>query len=86
MSLSAVLQALDLLDSATVTGHVCCDPVFNDNEVPRYVLTGDRRMVRDLFRDAELAIANHDFKSPISNIFALLGIPGRLLHLANRKL
>jgi poly-gamma-glutamate synthesis protein (capsule biosynthesis protein) len=46
--------------TATVTAHVCCDPVFNDNEVPRYVLTGNRGMVRDLFRDAELAIANHE--------------------------
>ena len=46
--------------TARVTGHVCCDPVFGDNLVPRYVLTGDQGAVRRLFRDAELAIANHE--------------------------
>lgn len=46
--------------TATVTGHGCCDPVFNDNVVPRYVLTGNRGAVRTLFKDAELAIANHE--------------------------
>ena len=29
--------------TARVTGHGCCDPVFNDNVVPRYVLTGGSR-------------------------------------------
>jgi poly-gamma-glutamate capsule biosynthesis protein CapA/YwtB (metallophosphatase superfamily) len=50
--------------TARVTGHRCCDPVFNDNEVPVYRLTGDRGVVRRLFRDAELAIVNHE--SPIT--------------------
>ncbi len=46
--------------TARVTGHGCCDPVFHDNVVPRYVLTGNRGVVRRLFREAELAIANHE--------------------------
>ena len=46
--------------TARVTGHGCCDPVFNDNIVPRYVLTGNKGAVRKLFRGAELAIANHE--------------------------
>ena len=46
--------------TARVTGHGCCDPVFNDNVVPRYVLTGGQGAVRRLFKDAELAIANHE--------------------------
>jgi poly-gamma-glutamate capsule biosynthesis protein CapA/YwtB (metallophosphatase superfamily) len=46
--------------TAKVTGHGCCDPVFNDNIVPRYVLTGNKGMVRKLFKGAELAIANHE--------------------------
>jgi poly-gamma-glutamate capsule biosynthesis protein CapA/YwtB (metallophosphatase superfamily) len=46
--------------TARVTGHGCCDPVFGDNLVPRYVLTGGRGAVRRLFREAELAIANHE--------------------------
>ncbi len=46
--------------TARVTGHGCCDPVFHDNVVPRYRLTGNKGQVRKLFRDAELAIANHE--------------------------
>ena len=46
--------------TAKVTGHGCCDPVFRDNVVPRYVLTGNKGAVRRLFRGAELAIANHE--------------------------
>ena len=46
--------------TARVTGHGCCDPVFNDNVVPRYELTGNRGIVRRLLRSAELAIANHE--------------------------
>jgi poly-gamma-glutamate capsule biosynthesis protein CapA/YwtB (metallophosphatase superfamily) len=46
--------------TARVTGHGCCDPVFNDNVVPRYELTGNKGVVRRLFKDAELAIANHE--------------------------
>ena len=46
--------------TARVTGHGCCDPVFNDNIVPRYVLTGNKGAVRRLFKGAELAIANHE--------------------------
>ena len=46
--------------TARVTGHGCCDPVFNDNVVPRYVLTGNKGAVRKLFRGAELAITNHE--------------------------
>ena len=51
--------------TARVTGHRCCDPVFHDNEVPVYTLTGNRGAVRRLFRDAELAIVNHE--SPITD-------------------
>ena len=46
--------------TARVTGRGCCDPVFNDNIVPRYVLTGNRGAVRRLFQGAELAVANHE--------------------------
>jgi poly-gamma-glutamate synthesis protein (capsule biosynthesis protein) len=46
--------------TARVTGHGCCDPVYNDNIVPRYELTGGRGAVRRLFRDAELAVVNHE--------------------------
>jgi poly-gamma-glutamate synthesis protein (capsule biosynthesis protein) len=46
--------------TARVTGHGCCDPVFGDNVVPRYVLTGGRGLVRRVFRDADLAILNHE--------------------------
>lgn len=46
--------------TARVTGHGCCDPVFNDNVVPRYVLTGNKGAVRSLFKQAELAVANHE--------------------------
>jgi hypothetical protein len=46
--------------TARVTGHGCCDPVFDDNIVPRYELTGEKGIVRKLFRSAELAIANHE--------------------------
>jgi hypothetical protein len=46
--------------TARVTGHGCCDPVYNDNVVPRYQLTGNKGRVRKLFRDAELAIVNHE--------------------------
>jgi poly-gamma-glutamate synthesis protein (capsule biosynthesis protein) len=46
--------------TARVTGHACCDPVFGDNVVPVYDLTGGQGAVRRLFREAELAIANHE--------------------------
>ncbi len=46
--------------TARVTGHGCCDPVFNDNVVPRYVLTGNKGAVRRLFKGADLALANHE--------------------------
>jgi poly-gamma-glutamate synthesis protein (capsule biosynthesis protein) len=46
--------------TARVTGHACCDPVFGDNIVPQYELTGGKGLVRRLFREAELAIANHE--------------------------
>ena len=46
--------------TAKVTGHGCCDPVFNDNVVPRYVLTGNKGAVRKLFKGADLAEANHE--------------------------
>jgi hypothetical protein len=49
---------------ARVTGHPCCDPVFGVNRIPRYELTGERGVVRRLFRDAELAVVNHE--SPIT--------------------
>jgi poly-gamma-glutamate synthesis protein (capsule biosynthesis protein) len=51
--------------TARVTGHRCCDPVYHDNEVPVYRLTGNRGAVRRLFRDAELAVVNHE--SPITD-------------------
>lgn len=46
--------------TAEVTGHGCCDPVFNDNIVPRYKLTGNKGLVRQLFKRAELAVVNHE--------------------------
>ena len=46
--------------TARVTGHGCCDPVYNDNVVPRYQLTGNKGVVRALLRGADLAIANHE--------------------------
>ncbi len=46
--------------TAEVTGHGCCDPVFDDNVVPRYRLTGDKGLVRRLFKGAELAVVNHE--------------------------
>ncbi len=46
--------------TAEITGFGCCDPVFNDNIVPRYRLTGNKGLVRQLFRDAELAVVNHE--------------------------
>ncbi len=46
--------------TAEVTGHGCCDPVFNDNIVPRYRLTGHKGAVRRLFKRADLAVANHE--------------------------
>ena len=46
--------------TATVTGFGCCDPVFNDNIVPRYRLTGNKGAVRRLFKRAELSIVNHE--------------------------
>jgi poly-gamma-glutamate capsule biosynthesis protein CapA/YwtB (metallophosphatase superfamily) len=57
--------------SARVTGHACCDPVFNDNVVPRYVLTGDKGVVRRLFKGAELAIANHEM--PVTDAWGFHG-------------
>ena len=46
--------------TARVTGHGCCDPVFDGNAVPRYKLTGPKGVVRGLFKDADLAIVNHE--------------------------
>ena len=46
--------------TARVTGHGCCDPVYHDNVVPRYQTTGNKGLVRKLFKGAELAIANHE--------------------------
>ena len=46
--------------TAEVTGFGCCDPVFNDNVVPRYKLTGNKGLVRRLFKGAELAMVNHE--------------------------
>jgi poly-gamma-glutamate capsule biosynthesis protein CapA/YwtB (metallophosphatase superfamily) len=46
--------------TARVTGHGCCDVIFHDNVVPRYVLTGHAGLVRHIFKAADLAIANHE--------------------------
>jgi poly-gamma-glutamate capsule biosynthesis protein CapA/YwtB (metallophosphatase superfamily) len=54
--------------TARITGYGCCDPVFNDNVVPRYQLTGNKGRVRKLFMDAELAIANHE--APVTDDWA----------------
>jgi poly-gamma-glutamate synthesis protein (capsule biosynthesis protein) len=51
--------------TAHVSGHHCCDPVYDDNLVPTYRLTGGRGVVRRLFNDAELAVVNHE--SPITD-------------------
>jgi len=54
--------------TARVTGHGCCDPVFNDNVVPRYRLTGNKGVVRKLFKGAELAVVNHE--QPVTDDWA----------------
>jgi poly-gamma-glutamate capsule biosynthesis protein CapA/YwtB (metallophosphatase superfamily) len=54
--------------TAEVTGFGCCDPVFNDNIVPRYRLTGNKGLVRRLFKDAELAVVNHE--QPVTGAWA----------------
>ena len=54
--------------TAKVTGHGCCDPVFNDNIVPRYRLTGNKGAVRRLFKGAELAVVNHE--QPVTDDWA----------------
>jgi poly-gamma-glutamate synthesis protein (capsule biosynthesis protein) len=55
--------------TARVTGYGCCDPVFNDNVVPRYRLTGNKGLVRRTFRRADLAIANHEQPVTDSAVF-----------------
>ena len=54
--------------TAEVTGFGCCDPVFNDNVVPRYRLTGNKGLVRRLFKEAEMAVVNHE--QPVTGAWA----------------
>jgi poly-gamma-glutamate capsule biosynthesis protein CapA/YwtB (metallophosphatase superfamily) len=44
--------------TARVTGHYCCAPSSVQAQVPSYVRTGGRGIVRSLIKDADLAIAN----------------------------
>jgi hypothetical protein len=52
--------------TAKVTGHYCCGPfVTPGHPVPSYTLSGPRGIVRDMVKNADLAITNHE--SPIPN-------------------
>jgi len=50
--------------TARVTGHHCCGPFVAGHEVPDYQLSGPNGIVRDMTKNADLAIANHE--SPIA--------------------
>ncbi len=51
--------------TARVTGHYCCAPSSVQAEVPSYVRTGNKGIVRQLVKNADLAIAN--LENPIPN-------------------
>jgi poly-gamma-glutamate synthesis protein (capsule biosynthesis protein) len=61
--------------TARVTGHHICPscPRAEGNSVPVYKLSGPRGIVRDLVRDADLAIANHEQPTPTNWSFHLFG-------------
>ncbi len=50
--------------TARVTGHYCCDWVYQANEVPRIATTGNAGAVRKLFKGADLAMLNHEAPIP----------------------
>jgi len=59
--------------TARVTGHYCCGPFVDGYEVPRYRLSGPKGIVRDMTRDADLAITNHESPIPDDWDFHLHG-------------
>lgn len=59
--------------TATVTGHYCCGPFVDGYEVPRYTLGGPKGIVRDMTKDADLAIVNHESPIPDDWVFHLHG-------------
>jgi poly-gamma-glutamate synthesis protein (capsule biosynthesis protein) len=60
---------------ARVTGHHICPscPRAEGNLVPIYKLSGPKGIVRDLVKDADLAIANHEQPTPTNWKFHLFG-------------
>ncbi len=61
--------------TARVTGHHICPscPRAEGNSVPIYKLSGPKGVVRDLVRDADLAIVNHEQPTPTNWMFHLYG-------------
>jgi hypothetical protein len=50
--------------TARVTGHHCCGPFVDGHDIPDYQLSGPNGIVRDMTKNADLAIVNHE--SPIA--------------------
>jgi hypothetical protein len=59
--------------TARVTGHYCCGPFVDGYEVPSYTLGGPKGIVRDMTKDADLAIVNHESPIPDDWVFHLHG-------------
>jgi len=59
--------------TARVTGHYCCGPFVDGYEVPSYKLSGPKGIVRDMTKDADLAIVNHESPIPDDWDFHLHG-------------
>lgn len=62
--------------TARVTGHHICPscPRAEGNSVPIYKLSGPKGIVRDLVKDADLAIANHEQPTPTNWRYHLYGL------------
>ena len=62
--------------TARVTGHRICPscPRAEGNSVPVYRLSGPKGIVRDLVREADLAIANHEQPTPTNWTYHLQGL------------
>ncbi|MFN8619752.1 MAG: CapA family protein [Chloroflexota bacterium] len=59
--------------TANVTGHYCCGPFVDGYQVPRYKLGGPKGIVRDMTKNADLAIVNHESPIPNNWVFHLHG-------------
>ncbi len=61
--------------TARVTGHYVCRacPRANGNTIPSYVLSGPKGIFRDLVKDADLALSNHEQPTPTNWTFHLQG-------------